>query len=62
MQALIGYNQPDSNKKLWKELIYLLSLHKLTVNKVNNIKCHHLHTKFHPNPPFGLKVAPASKV
>jgi hypothetical protein len=32
-----------------------LSLHKL---QVDNIQCHHLHTKFHPNPPVGSKFAP----
>jgi hypothetical protein len=39
-------------KKLWEELICLLSLHKLTAN---NIQCHHLHTKFHPNPQISSK-------
>jgi hypothetical protein len=47
------------NKKFWEELKYLLSLHKLTVD---NIQCHHLHTKFHPNPPIGSKVAPTLEV
>jgi hypothetical protein len=46
-------------KKFWEELICLLSLHKLTVD---NIQCHHLHTKFHPNPPIGSKVALTSEV
>jgi hypothetical protein len=41
------------------ELICLLPLHELTVN---NIQCHHLHTKFHPNPPIGSKVAHTSEV
>jgi hypothetical protein len=41
------------NNKFWEELICLLSLHKLAVN---NIECHHLHTKFHTNPPIGSKV------
>jgi hypothetical protein len=45
--------------KFWEELICLLSLHKLTVN---NIQCHHLHSKFHPNPPIDSKVAPISEV
>jgi hypothetical protein len=47
------------NKKFWEELICLFFLHKLTVN---NIQCHHLHTKFHPNPQIGSKVAPLSEV
>jgi hypothetical protein len=47
------------NKKFWEELIYLLSLHKL---KVNNIQCHHLHTKFHPNSPIVSKDSPVSEV
>jgi hypothetical protein len=47
------------NKKFWKELIYLLSLHKLTVN---NSRCHHIHTKSRPNPPIGSEVAPTSEV
>jgi hypothetical protein len=47
------------NKKFWEELIYLLSLHKLTVN---NSQSHHLHTKSHPNPPIGSEVAPTSEV
>jgi hypothetical protein len=42
-----------NNKKFWEELICLFSLHKL---RVNNIQCHHLHTKFNPNPPVGSKV------
>jgi hypothetical protein len=45
------------NKKFGEELICLLSLHKLTVD---NIQSHHLHTKFHPNPPIGSKVAPTA--
>jgi hypothetical protein len=45
--------------KFWEELIRIISLHKLTVN---NIQCHRLHTKFHPNPPIGPKVAPTSEV
>jgi hypothetical protein len=49
---------PRKNK-FWEELICLLSLHKHTVD---NIQCHHLHTKFHPNPPIGSKVAPTSEV
>jgi hypothetical protein len=44
--------EKNQNKKFWWELI-CLSLHKLTVN---NIQCHHLHTKFHPNSPVGSKV------
>jgi hypothetical protein len=47
------------SKKFCQELTFLLSLHKLTVN---NIQCHHLHTKFNPNPPIGSKVAPTSEV
>jgi hypothetical protein len=54
-QVVIGEN----NKKFWEELICLLSLHKLTVD---NIQFHNLHTKFHPNPPIGSKVAPTSLV
>jgi hypothetical protein len=46
------------NKKFWEELMCLLSLHKLTVD---NIQSHHLHTKFHPNPPIGSKVARTSE-
>jgi hypothetical protein len=48
-----------TKKKFWEELICLLSLHKLTVN---NIQCHHHHTKFHPNPPIRSEVAPTSEV
>jgi hypothetical protein len=40
----------NKNRKFWDEIICLLSLYKLTVN---NIECHHLHTRFHPNPPIG---------
>jgi hypothetical protein len=47
------------NKKFWEEIICILSLHKLTGN---NIQCHHLHTKFHPNPPIGSKFAPTSEM
>jgi hypothetical protein len=47
------------NKKFWEELICLLSLHKLTVN---NIQCHHLHSKLHSNALIGSKVAPTSEV
>jgi hypothetical protein len=47
------------DKKFWEELIFLLSLHTLTVE---NIQCHYLHTKFHPNPPIGSKVAATSEV
>jgi hypothetical protein len=47
------------NKKFWEELICRLTLNRLTID---NIQCHHLHTKFHPNPPFGSKVAPISEV
>jgi hypothetical protein len=47
------------NKKFWEELICLPSLHKLTVN---NVQCHNLHTKFHPNPQIGSKVVPSSEV
>jgi hypothetical protein len=47
------------NKKFWEELIPLLPLHKLTAN---NIQCHHLHTKFIPNPPVSSKVALTSDV
>jgi hypothetical protein len=46
------------NKNFWEELICLLSLHKLTVD---NIQCHHLHTKFHPNPPSVQKLHPPEK-
>jgi hypothetical protein len=46
-------------KKFWEEQLYLLSLHKLTVD---NIQCHHLHTTFHPTPPIGSKVAPTSEI
>jgi hypothetical protein len=53
------YRVPRNNKKFWEELICLLFLHRLTVH---NIKCHHLHTKFHPNPPTSTKVAPTSEV
>jgi hypothetical protein len=56
---LIQNKIQDFNKNFWEELICLLSLHKLTVN---NIQCHHLHTKFHPNPPIGSNVAPTSEV
>jgi hypothetical protein len=49
----------ENNKKFWEELICLLSLHKLTVE---NIQFHNFHTKFHPNPPIGSKVAPTSLV
>jgi hypothetical protein len=52
-------NLPKKNKKFCEELICLLSLHKVTAN---NIKCHHPHTKFHPNPPIGSKVAFTSEV
>jgi hypothetical protein len=45
-------NNNNNNNKFWEELTCLRSLHKLTVN---NIQCHHLHTKFHPNPPIGSK-------
>jgi dihydroorotase-like cyclic amidohydrolase len=47
------------DKKLYEELICLLSLHKLTVD---NIQCHHLHTQFHQNPPIGSKVTLTSEV
>jgi hypothetical protein len=47
------------SKQFWEELICLLSLHNLTVN---NIQCLHLHKKFHPNSPIGLKVASISEV
>jgi hypothetical protein len=43
----------EKDEKFWEELICLLSLHKLTVN---NIQCHHLLRKIHPNPPIGSKV------
>jgi hypothetical protein len=46
-------------KKFWEEILCLLSLHKLTVN---NIQCHHLHTKFHPNTSILSNVAPTSEV
>jgi hypothetical protein len=49
----------NNNNKFWEELIFLLSLHKLTVN---NIQCHHLHRKFNPNPPISSKVAPTTEV
>jgi hypothetical protein len=39
-----------SDQESWEELIYLISLHKFTEN---NIQCHHLHAKFHPNTPIG---------
>jgi hypothetical protein len=36
------YKIQEQNKKFWEELICLISLHKLTVD---NIQCHHPHTK-----------------
>jgi hypothetical protein len=46
------------NKKLFEEIICILSLHKLAVD---NIQCHHPHIKFNPNPPIGSKVATTSE-
>jgi hypothetical protein len=52
-------NLLKKNKKFCEVLICLLFPHKFTVN---NIKCHHLHTKFNPNPPIGSKVSFTSEV
>jgi hypothetical protein len=59
LNAILNILKYLINKKFWEELIWLLSLHKLTVD---NIQCHQLHTKFYPNPPIGSKVAATSEV